>query len=180
VPTDIHVGFVRAVMLGRDGLHRDVLLDIVERAGGADAASYLSTGNVSFRATPDRVDDVVDSIERGIADVVGRSTPVMVRSPDRLRALVARSPFDQAPHDAPRARLVTMVRDVVRDDFEVPVVSPHGDHHVFAVAGGEVFAVTIDTGGRVQDPGGLIERLAGEPVTTRAWGTIERIVAKLS
>jgi len=167
-------------MLGRDELHRDVLLDIVERAGGSDAASYLTTGNVSFRATSASVDDIVESIERGIEDVVGRPTPVMVRSLAHLSELVARSPFDAAPHDAPQARLVTMVRGRIPDEFEVPIVSPRGDFNVFAVDGGEVFAITVDTGGRVQDPGGLIERLVGEPVTTRAWGTIERIVAKLS
>jgi len=174
------VGFVRAVMIGRDGLHREVLLDLLERAGGADVASHLTTGNVSFRADIDAVDDVVGRIEAGIERVVGRPTPVFVRSVDHLEALVAQAPFDRAPHDEPLARLVTMVRDTVPDGFEVPIVSPRGDYQVFAVEGGEIFSITVDTGGRVQDPGGLIERLAGEPVTTRAWRTIERIVTKLA
>lgn len=175
-----YVGFVRAVMIGRDGLHRQVLLDIVERAGGADAASYLTTGNISFTATPDRLDGIVAGIERGIERVVERPTPVFVRPLDHLVDLLERRPFDAAPHPTPHARLVALVRDRFRDDFEVPIVSPEGDYHVFAVDGGEVFSITIDTGGRVRDPGGLIERSAGEPVTSRAVGTIEKIVAKLT
>ena len=175
-----YVGFVRAVMIGRDGLHRDVLLDIVERAGGTGVASHLTTGNVSFGADPAELDGIVGDVEAGIEQVVGRPTPVIVRTLDHLVDLVDRRPFAAAPHPDPRARLVAMVRDRVRDDFEVPIISPNGDYHVFAVDGGEVFSITIDTGGRVQDPGGLIERLAGEPVTSRAIGTIEKIVAKLT
>lgn len=174
-----YVGFVRAVMLGREGLHREVLLDIVERSGGRRPTSYLTTGNMSFGAEPDQVDDVIAAIEMGVEEVVGRPTPVIVRTVEHLRALVDRSPFDEAPHPSPRTRNVTMVRGEVGTTFEVPMVSPRGDYHVFAVEGGDIFAITIDTGGRVQDPGGLIEQRVGEPVTTRAWGTIERIVAKL-
>lgn len=174
-----YVGFVRAVMQGRDGLHRDVVLDIVGSSGGANPATYLTTGNVSFDVEPDDVDRVVAEIESGIEQVVQRPTPVFVRSLDHVRALVDRAPFDHAPHDTPHDRLVTMVRGVVDESFEIPIVSPRGDYHVFEVDGGEIFSITIDVGGRMQNPGGIIERIAGEPVTTRAWGTIRRIVDKL-
>lgn len=166
-------------MIGRDGLHRNVLLDIIERAGGEEATSYLTTGNISFRVEPVRLDDIVATIEAELESVVGRPTPVMVRSLDHLLALVDREPFDDAPHPDPKALLVGMVRHRVNDSFEVPIVSPKGDYHVFAVDGGEVFSITIDNGGRVQDPGGLIERMVGEPLTTRAWGTITKIVDRL-
>ena len=102
-----YVGFVRAVMIGRDGLHRPVLLDLPERAGVQEPTSYLTTGNVSFSAQPDRVDDVVAEMERSIESVVGRTTPVIVRPLEHLRGLVDRAPFDDAPHASPRARLVT-------------------------------------------------------------------------
>ena len=176
---DTYVGFVRAVMVGRDGLHRSVLLDCVEAAGGRDPVSHLTTGNVSFRAESGAAEGVVHELEAGVSSVVGRTTPVILRSLDHLAALVERAPFDGAPHDAPRARLVTMAQHGI-GSLELPIVSPRGDYHVFAHEGGDVFSITIDTGGRVQDPGGLIERAVGAPVTTRAWGTIERIVAKLS
>ncbi len=43
-------GFVRNVMVGRQGLTRLVLLGAVADAGGASPVSYLSTGNVTFDA----------------------------------------------------------------------------------------------------------------------------------
>lgn len=175
-----YVGFVRAVMIGRDGLHRSVLLDLVGAAGGVDPVSYLTTGNVSFRAEPDAVDGVVRELEAGFSAVVGRATPVIPRTLDHLEELVERAPFDEPPHDAPIARLVTMARHELDADIELPIMSPRGGYRAFEVEGGDVFSITIDTGGRVQDPGGLIERTVGVPVTTRAWGTIERIVATSS
>ncbi len=52
---------------------------------------------------------------------------------------------------------------------------------MFAAGSAEVFSVTRAWPDRQpQDPGGVIQRTAGEQVTTRAFGTIERIVAKLS
>lgn len=167
-------------MIGREGLHRDVLLDIVERSGGRGPASYLATGNVSFDLGPGELPAAVEAIETGIEQVVGRETPVFVRTLDRLVELIESDPFDSSPYPEPRDRLVTLVRDRVPAGFELPIVADRGDHHVFATAGAEIFSVTREVDGRTQSPGGVIERSVGEPVTTRAWGTIERIVTKLS
>ena len=49
-PMPRQAAFVRNVMIGREGLHRQVLLDVVERAGGRAPRSYISTGNVTFDA----------------------------------------------------------------------------------------------------------------------------------
>jgi uncharacterized protein (DUF1697 family) len=175
-----HVGFVRAVMIGREGLHRQVLLDIVERAGGADARSYISTGNVSFDADPDEIDTIVTTIEDEIAAVVDRPTPVFVRRLADLRALVRGDPFADAPISEPSHRLVTFVRGRVPDSIQLPIVSGRGYFHVFGQRDGAIFSVTREVDGRTRDPGGIIEGRVGRPVTTRAWGTITRIVDKLA
>src|SRR5687768_1554076 len=49
-----YVGLVRNVMLGREGLHRYVLLRLVDAAGGRSAASHLTTGNLTFDVAPSR------------------------------------------------------------------------------------------------------------------------------
>lgn len=176
-----YVGFVRAVMIGREGLHRHVLLDIVERAGGANAVSYISTGNVSFEIDDAALPEMIEAVEMGIGEVVARPTPVFVRSLDRLRTLVDDDPFSAAPFDEVRARLVTFFRTGVPASLELPMTASNGDRPVFAAGSGEVFSVTQAWPDRQpQDPGGVIQAAAGEPVTTRAVGTIERIVAKLA
>jgi uncharacterized protein (DUF1697 family) len=180
VPSVTYVAFVRAVMIGREGLHREVLLDMFERGGAPGAVSYLSTGNVSFAAEPGSVDSVVDRVESDLEQLLGRPTPLFVRSLADVAALVDADPFATAPFDDVYARLVTFFRTAVPGSLALPMVAPNGDWEVFASGRGEVFSVTRAWPDRQpSDPGGVIQRLAGQPATTRALGTIERIVAKL-
>ena len=174
----IHVAFVRAVMIGREGLHRSALLEMFERAGATEATSYISTGNVSFR-THD-VESVTAAVEDDLAALLDRPTPVYVRSLAELERLLDDDRFAGAPFDDVHARLVTFFRSAVPASIELPVDAANGDWSVFAAGPAELFSVTRAWPDRQpHDPGGVIQRLAGEPVTTRALGTIERIVAKL-
>lgn len=174
----IHVAFVRAVMIGREGLHRTVLLDMFERAGATEATSYISTGNVSFRA--DDAAAVSAAVEADLHELLGRETPLFVRSLDELQALLDSDPFATEPFDEVYARLVTFFGDEVPRSVELPVEATNGDWSVFAAGPRELFSVTRAWPDRQpNDPGGRIQRLADQPVTTRALGTLERIVAKL-
>jgi uncharacterized protein (DUF1697 family) len=176
-----HVAFVRAVMIGRDGLHREVLLECFGRAGAANAASHLATGNVSFEVDAESLPDLIDRVERDLELVLGREAPLYVRSLDELAELVARDPFVGAPFDDVYARIVTFFRARVPTTFELPLVAANGDWSVFGAGPRELFSVTRAWPDRQpQDPGGVIQKLAGEPVTSRAIGTIERIVRRLT
>lgn len=163
-----YVAFVRAVMIGREGLHRKVLLDLFTDAGARDVVSYISTGNVSFSIDPGALPALVDEVERGVTDVVGRQTEVFVRSLDALVATRERDPFADQPYPDAQDLLVIMFRDGVPDRLDLPIASPRGDWIVFAAGPGEVFGVCRDVDGRRQSPGGVIERMAGERMTSRA------------
>ncbi len=180
MPARTYVAFVRAVMIGREGLHRTVLLDMFERAGATAARSYISTGNVSFDVEPGRLDHVVAAVEVDLEQLLDRATPLFVRSLDELRSMLADDPFAAAPFDDVYARLVTFFRPSVPTTFELPMTAPHGDWSIFAGTPTELFSVTRAWPDRQpKDPGGVIQRAAGQLATTRAVGTIERIVAKL-
>lgn len=180
VTSGTYVAFVRAVMIGREGLHRPVLLDMFERAGATDPVSYISTGNVSFSIEPAELDRVVDEVEAELERLLERPTPLYVRSLDELRSMLADDRFAQAPFDEVYARLVTFFRPTVPPAFELPMTAPSGDWSIFAGTTTELFSVTRAWPDRQpKDPGGVIQRTAGQLVTTRALGTIERIVTKL-
>jgi len=177
---DLHVAFVRAVMIGREGLHRDVLLAMFERAGADDCLSYISTGNVSFRAEPGAVWTIVERVEDDLEQLLGRATPVFVRPLGELVTLLAADPFADPPVDAVRSCEVSFFRSAVPSHLDLPMTASNGDWVVFGTGPREVFSVTCDHPGRQpSSPGGAIERAAGEPITTRAIGTLERIVGKL-
>lgn len=163
-------------MIGREGLHRQVLLDIVAEAGGASPRSYISTGNVTFACPPSRVGAVTRRVERGIEGVIGRREGLYVRSIAYLEELVASAPFAEAPFADPYERTVSFLVAEV-DLPPLPVVSKRGDVSIFATTGTEVFAVNRMIDGRTSGAGGLIETSIGESVTTRSWNTVLRVVA---
>jgi uncharacterized protein (DUF1697 family) len=169
-----YVGLVRNVMLGREGLHRDVLLGLVDAAGGRSAASHLTTGNLTFDAAPSQLDGVVGRLEDGIAGVIGRREPVIVREVAWLRDLVASDPFAAFPVDrweiaVAFLRLTSVPLDPAAvpriDGLEAVDVRPHE---------------LLMAGRRdVRRPGAtyLLPRPWRDEATTRAWSTVQRLAA---
>ncbi len=97
------VGLIRNVMLGRDGLDRTRLLSVVERVGGSAARSHLTTGNVTFDADADAIDDLNRRLELEISRIVSRPTMVAIRQLTWLRDLVGNDLF--AGREAPEWEL---------------------------------------------------------------------------
>lgn len=166
-------------MVGREGLHRQVILDIFERAGARNAISHLSTGNVSFDLEPPRMVDLEDTVDGRLSDVVGRRIEVFVRSLDHLHSIDAEAVFGEAPFQEVRERLVTFFHEPpVFDSLGVPGLVQKDRTAVVLIDNCDVFSVTREWEGQIGSPGGLFERASGQRVTTRAWSTIEKILAK--
>ena len=165
-------------MIGREGLHRSVLVEIFHTAGATDARSYISTGNVSFSAPPRALAAITSRAEDRIADVIGRPEPVFVRSVDYLSKLVASDPFSSSPFPDPVERTVSFTQSPIDPGgIDLPVWSHRTDVALFGATAGEVFAVGRLIDGTGGGGGGLVERTIGQAVTTRSWNTVLRIVA---
>ena len=175
---DRYVGFVRAVMVGRDGLDRATLLDCFERSGAARARSYISTGNVTFDAASRSVSAIARRTEEAIEAVVGRRTEVMVRSIAHLEDLTADAPFERSPVTDPVEREVSFLSEPIDPaELDLPIISPGGHLTIFHATPGEVFCSGREIEGRRKGAGGFVERLLGQRVTSRAWTTVLRVTA---
>jgi uncharacterized protein (DUF1697 family) len=164
-------------MIGREGLDRQVLLDLFEKHGATDAVSYISTGNIGFTAAPNDLERLIDDVEASVASVIGRLEPLIVRTLDRLVEIAAGDPFDR-PELEVQDRLVSFTRRPVSLDIDLPVIAEKGDHAILEATGAEVYSVTLEGVGRIRSPGGFVEKLVGDPVTTRSWNTVQRVVSK--
>jgi uncharacterized protein (DUF1697 family) len=176
----VHVAFIRAVMHGRNGLHRSTLLHLFAAAGAADASTFLTTGNVSFTARPAALRRMVPELEARLARVTGRPTEVFVRSVADLIALRDLDPFAAAPFTVEHERIVSFFAGAV-PPVDLPIWSPSRDVSVFGAARRELFSVAVKyPDGTSRGSGGIVERATGARVTSRAWSTVERILARLS
>lgn len=174
-----YVAFIRAVMIGREGLHRQVLLDIFSEAGANHPVSYISTGNVSFEVSPDRLEAVVEEVAHEISEVVARPTEVFVRSEPDLRSMVASDPYADQPLSVDHGAEVTFFLDAVPPNLDLPFQSSRDDIVVFRASERELFSVSVRSGGLSRGAGGLIAATTGERITTRSWSTVLRILEKL-
>ena len=165
-------------MVGREGLHRQVILDIFEDAGARDPRSHLATGNVSFGLGRARIEGVAAKVGAAMTEVVGRDIEVFIRSLDQLRAVDAEGIYATAPFE-PLHRLVTYFHEPpALDSIEIPGLIQKGRTAVLEVDGRDVYSVAREVDGQIGAPGGLLEKLTGQRVTTRAWSTVQKIIDK--
>lgn len=175
------IGFVRNVMVGRQGLTRDVLITAFLDAGAEQPTSHLTTGNVAFTSTGSP-EAIGRQVQDALAQVLGRSEPVFLRSVETLRRQMAAHPFSQSPFADVHERCVSFTTSPI-DGLDLPLTTARGDAVAFDVdritGAADVYSVTRLVGGRPGTIGGVLERTLGRPVTTRNWNTIERITAKV-
>jgi len=169
-----HVAFIRNVMIGRSGLHRDVLLRIFADAGAHDPRSHLATGNVSFDWGGADMNELVVATQLGIERTMGRFEPVFVRSVAALRRSVESQPFRITPVRDFGHRCVTFTESPSRTDL--PIVSSRHDVYIFDFVGTDWFSVTRLVEGRGGNVNRMVETALSCAATTRNWNTIERIV----
>jgi uncharacterized protein (DUF1697 family) len=147
----------------------------VAEAGGSSATSHLTTGNVTFDVVPTRLDDVVRRLEDGIAGVLGRREPVIVREAGWLRDLVASDPFAAHPKDRWEIAVAFLaLRATPLDPAAVPRIE--GLEAVAVRPHELLLAARRD----VPRPGAtyLIPRPWRDQATTRAWSTVQRLAAR--
>ncbi len=169
------VGLVRNVMLGRDGLHRVVLLEAATAAGAERVRSHLTTGNLTFDADPTEVDTVVGHLESSISRVVGRPTMVALRRHECLRDLVARDLFAGVPEQEWECEVAFLRHDAPA--LEPGRLPPTRRTGLVAAYDRELATVRPRTGGRRPHVTTLLERATGEPATARGWSTLCRLAA---
>lgn len=152
-----HVAFVRNVMIGRAGLHRDVLLGIFADAGAVDPRSHLATGNISFDWFDGSLATLIDATQVGIARTMDRIEPVFVRSVAALRTSVQSLPFRIPPIDDVGHCCVTFTKTSVAR-LEMPIVSTREDAYIFASNGTDLMSVTRLAEGRGGNVNRMIEK----------------------
>ena len=173
-----HVAFIRAIMVGREGLHREVILDIFRQAGAENPTSHLATGNVAFDLPERGIPGMAAKVDQAMTEIVGRKIEIFVRSIDELAAVDADAIYATSPFE-PRDRLVTYFHAAPDlGETKVPGLIQNGRTAVLEIDGRDVYCVARELDGQIGAPGGILEKLSGQRVTTRAWATVEKVLAK--
>ena len=172
-----NVIFIRNVMIGRNGLTADYLTRTIEDAGGERVRNHLSTGNLTFHATPKVADLARRQIAMAVEEMLGRKEEIFLRTVEYLQSIIDRDPFKEFRDAEVYERCVTFLHGPVELGTQFPIDSKRGDASLISSTSHEVFGVTCLVQGRPGKPGEMVERLTGARVNTRNWNTIEQILA---
>ncbi|HVF20836.1 MAG TPA: DUF1697 domain-containing protein [Mycobacteriales bacterium] len=136
------------------------LRTVFESLGFDDVATYIQSGNVVFgSAAP--VD--VRAVEQRIADDLGVTPDVLLRTAEEIDAVVRGNPF--ADTDGLH---VTFLADTPTGTVEAPAGQPDE----LAVVGREAYVRCPDGYGRTKLNNTFLEKRLGVPATTRNWKTV--------
>lgn len=78
------------------------LARLFAKAGCRDVQTYIQSGNVVFRATPDVARHSMNSIADGIEQHFGFRPPIVLRTANELQRIAANNPFPEAAADPAR------------------------------------------------------------------------------
>ncbi len=88
------VALLRGINIGpRNRIAMAELRDLVDALGLGPATTYIASGNVLFRAPKAGRAALARRLERAILETFGVTAPVVLRTTDELRGIVAAHPF---------------------------------------------------------------------------------------
>lgn len=173
------VALLRGVNVGGVRLGMADLRRLVTDLGHQDVKTYLQSGNVVFGSAVDDAEALARGIERALADELGLTVPVLVRSAGGLAAVAGGNPY--AGHeDDPTRLLVAFLATAPEPSAVAALTVPAGETVAFTFTGREVFLHYPDGGyGRSKFTNAYLEKKLGVIATTRNWRSV-RALAELA
>lgn len=173
--------FLRNVNLGRPGAPTRLQLEAAMAAAGAsDPRSFQTNGTVVFGARSlAGAERVLRKALKLLAGECGLGEPGCVRSLDELAALVATKAFDDYNRDEVYEFVFSFAceRSTVLTG-RLPLDNATGNVRILALADGNALGVSWKLGASPGSPNLFLEKTTGKPWTSRAIGTLQRLVAK--
>jgi uncharacterized protein (DUF1697 family) len=151
------------------------LVRAFEAAGFDEVSTVISSGNVVFSARKAAHATLERKAERAMEETLGRSFLTIVRPVPELQALLDADPFRKFRLKPGEKRVVTFLREPTKAKLKLPISSEGA--RILTATATEVYTVYVEgpAGGAFMR---VIEGAYGEAVTTRTWGTIEKVVKR--
>ena len=166
-----HVALLQGINVGKNRrIAMSDLREIVEGLGHAEVKTHLNSGNVVF--TAESRDDVslAGDLEAAIAERAGFDVPVVVRSGDELREIVANNPFPDAAADHTTLH-VTFLGDEPSAEAVAALKAQETGEDDWRLAGKDVYLFYPN---KVTGATFLLNGI-GVVATSRNWRTVTRL-----
>lgn len=145
----------------------------LELAGFKDVKTVISSGNAIFSAPKSSDKSLEQKIEKTLEKHLGRSFFTIVRSVNELNELIKTDPMVKFKLKSTMKVVVTFMRQKPTLKAKLPIETDGA--RILAVEGRDAFTTYIKS---EEGPAFMvfIEKNLGKEITTRTWGTVNKIV----
>ena len=138
----IYVALLRGINVGGNNkVSMPQLKDAFERAGLKTVKTYINSGNIIFRNDSHTPSELVDLLEKTIADEFGFTVNVLIRDIDAMKAIVDAIPDSWRNDTTMKCDIMFLWNDIDREDILNELVIKPGIDSVRYVRGAVLFAV---------------------------------------
>jgi len=169
----VYVAFLRGINLGpTNKISMPELREMAQSLGYTNVATYINSGNLIF-TSPKKAAALEREIASAISKRFGASIDVAVRTPARLKKILAGNPY---PDGSPSLVTVAFLTKAAPADAKKKVAAMATEAEPFTFAGSEVYVHYSNGQGRSK----LAERFSsviGVGATVRNINTVTKILA---
>jgi len=150
------------------------LRKLCTRAGWQQVATYIQSGNVVFES-PGNASMLEDTLEGEIRVRFGFEASVLIRSAEQWGRICQANPFPQASEAEPSRVALALPKNPIPGSVAAEIGSAAVNSERVEQAGGALWIHFPEGSGHSKITPALLDRLAGSPVTTRNWRTVNRL-----
>ncbi|HEY2049789.1 MAG TPA: DUF1697 domain-containing protein [Caulobacteraceae bacterium] len=173
-----HVALLRGVNVGgRNRIRMEDLRQIAIDLGLAGARTYLQSGNLVFLTSEGSGLSVEEALRGALAQRLGTSVAVIVKSQTALAAATAANPFGEAASSDPSHLLVTFMSSGPRRDGVAALRAAAKLSERVELVGDELFIHYVGGVADSRLTSALIDRALEATGTARNWNTVVALEA---
>jgi len=167
-----HVALLRGINVGgKNRLPMAALAEIFTAAGCRNVRTYIQSGNVVFAAGPKAAERIPAVVARAIRASHGLEVPVVLRSSEELRGVVARNPFLKKRVD-PQSLHVAFLADAPERSRGASLDPERSPGDSFVLRGREIYLHLPKGVGKSKLTNAWFDSKLGTTSTLRNWRTV--------
>jgi len=174
----VYISLLRGVNVGGNNMVKmEALRALYAKLKFRDAASYVQSGNVVFRAAGSDAEAIGRQIEGAIERTFGIRPRVVLRTTEELRAVIARNPFAGRSGIEPSKLLVTFLAGKPSDEARAKWATLHTPPEEMHLHERELFTYFPNgiSNSKLKLP--AVDRALEIPGTARNWNTVTKLLA---
>jgi uncharacterized protein (DUF1697 family) len=171
------ISMLRGVNVGlHNRIKMDELRDVYQSLKFSDPRTYVQSGNVIFRTKDQNISQLAVKIQEAISQKFGFAIPVILRTPDEFRRVIAANPLAKRRDINPGKLLVTFLASEPSTQARAHVLALKPDPEELHLIGRELYIYFPNGAGRSKLQWSSLDKKLDTVGTTRNLNSVTKML----